>query len=56
MIAQQHGVQVESAENHPSGAKARGFLSTIFGTAEAVPFQNTNFTSDCEGRSLSATH
>jgi hypothetical protein len=41
-------VQVESAEKHPSGAKALGFQSTIFGTADAVPFLNTNFTSGCE--------
>jgi hypothetical protein len=40
-------VKVEDAENHPSGAKARLFLSTIYGTAEAVPFQNLTFTTGC---------
>jgi hypothetical protein len=37
-------VKVENAENHPSAAKARLFLSIIYGTAEAVPFQNLTFT------------
>jgi hypothetical protein len=36
-------VKVENAENHPSGAKAHLFLSTIYGTAEAVLFQNHTF-------------
>jgi hypothetical protein len=31
-------VKVENAENRSSGAKARLFLSSIYGTAEAVPF------------------
>jgi hypothetical protein len=29
-------------EKHPSGAKARNFID-VFGTAEAVPFQNIEF-------------
>jgi hypothetical protein len=37
-------VKVENGENRPSGAKARRFLSVIYGTAEAVPFQNLTFT------------
>jgi hypothetical protein len=39
-------VKVENAEDLPSGAKARRFLSAIYGTAEAVPFQNMTFTTD----------
>jgi hypothetical protein len=30
----------KTSERHPSGAKARRFLSAIYGTTEVVPFQN----------------
>jgi hypothetical protein len=33
-------VKVRIAEKHPSGAKARRFLSTNRGTTKVVPFQN----------------
>ena len=37
----------QKAETHPSGAKAHHFLSAIYGTAEAVPFQNQTFDTGC---------
>jgi hypothetical protein len=37
----------ESPEKHPSGAKARVDFTASFGTAEAVPFQNTTLTTGC---------
>jgi hypothetical protein len=40
-------MKVENAENRPSGAKARRFLSAIYGTAKAVPFQIQTFTTGC---------
>jgi len=40
-------VKVDNGENRPSGAKARRFLSAIYGTAEAVPFQNLTFITGC---------
>jgi hypothetical protein len=40
-------VQVKNVENLPSGAKARRYISTVYGTAEAVPFQNPTFTTGC---------
>jgi hypothetical protein len=42
-------VKVEAAEGLPSGAEAHRFLSAIYGTAEAVPFQNPTPTTDCQG-------
>jgi hypothetical protein len=36
-------VKIEKTENHPSGAKARHFLSTIYGTAEALPLSKHDF-------------
>jgi len=36
-------VNAETAENRRSKAKARLLLSAIYGTAEAVPFQNQTF-------------
>ena len=38
--SQQHVVEAQIAEKHPSGAKAHHFLSSISGTTEVVPFQN----------------
>ena len=43
-------VKVETAENLSSGAKAQRFLSAFYGTAEAVPFQNPTYTTDCQRR------
>jgi hypothetical protein len=40
--------KVENGKNHPSGAKARRFQSALYGTAEAVPFQNLIFTTGCQ--------
>ncbi|MGD0789760.1 MAG: hypothetical protein ABR898_17435 [Terracidiphilus sp.] len=37
-------VKVKAAGKHPSEAEANRFLSSIYGTAEAVPFQNQTFT------------
>jgi len=39
---------VENTENHPSRAEAHPSQSIIYGTAEAVPFQNPTFTTDSE--------
>jgi hypothetical protein len=36
-------VKVKNAENRPSGAKARRLLA-VYGTAEAVTFQDPTFT------------
>jgi hypothetical protein len=47
--SEQPVAKVQTAENHPSGAKAHRFLSTISGTAEAVPFQNPDFAASSEG-------
>src|ERR1017187_8278285 len=46
-LAYQPVVKVQIAEKHPSGAKARHFLSSICGTTEVVPFQNPTFTMGC---------
>jgi hypothetical protein len=40
--------KVKIAEKHPSGAKARHFLSSTCGTTEVVPFQNPTFTTGCK--------
>jgi hypothetical protein len=40
-------VKVEKAEKSSLRGNSQGFLSTIYGTAEAVPFQNQNFTTGC---------
>jgi hypothetical protein len=40
-------VKVQIAEKHPSGAKARDFLSGMCGTTEVVPFQNPTLTTGC---------
>jgi hypothetical protein len=34
----------EEPEKHPPGAKARRFLSCIYGTTEVVPFQKMGYT------------
>ncbi len=39
-------VKVDIAEIHASGAKAPTHVAGIFGTAEAVPFQNSTFDAD----------
>jgi hypothetical protein len=47
--------KVNIAEKYPSGSEARHFFSSNCGTAEAVPFQNLAFTTDCyaqEGQTL----
>src|ERR1035441_8985229 len=41
-------VKVGNSENRPSGAKARRFLSTIYGTTKVVPFQNWTLTTGCQ--------
>jgi hypothetical protein len=40
-------VKVRIGEIHPSGAKARRFLSSICGTTKVVPFQNMTSTTGC---------
>jgi hypothetical protein len=40
-------VKVKTSGKHFSGAKGHRFLSTIFGTAKAAPFQNKTFTTGC---------
>ena len=46
--SEQPVVRVQTAEDHPSGAKAHRFQSSIHGTAEAVPFQNSTFATGSE--------
>jgi hypothetical protein len=41
--------KAECIEDHPSGAKAHRCLSIIYGTAEAMPFQNSTFSPEIYG-------
>jgi hypothetical protein len=46
--AEQAAEKVNIAEKHPSGAEAHRFFSSICGTTEVVPFQNSTFTTGRE--------